>query len=37
MGRPSRIGLSVRITNQQLAAVAISGEAIVVSEGVIEA
>jgi trans-2,3-dihydro-3-hydroxyanthranilate isomerase len=37
MGRPSRIGLSVRITNQQLAAAAISGEAIVVSEGVIEA
>ena len=36
MGRPSRIGLSVRIADQQLAAAAISGEAIVVSEGVIE-
>jgi trans-2,3-dihydro-3-hydroxyanthranilate isomerase len=37
MGRPSRIGLSVRMANQQLAAAAISGEAIVVGEGVIEA
>jgi len=37
MGRPSLIGLSVTMKNRQLAAVAIAGEVIVVSEGTIEA
>jgi hypothetical protein len=37
MGRPSLIGLSVTVRNQQLAAAAIIGDAIVVSEGKIEA
>ena len=37
MGRPSLIGLSVTVRDQRLAAAAISGEAIVVSEGAIEA
>jgi trans-2,3-dihydro-3-hydroxyanthranilate isomerase len=37
MGRPSLIGLSVTAQNRQLAAAAISGEAIVISEGTIEA
>jgi predicted PhzF superfamily epimerase YddE/YHI9 len=37
MGRPSSIGLSVTVRDQQLAAAAISGEAMVVTEGVIEA
>jgi trans-2,3-dihydro-3-hydroxyanthranilate isomerase len=37
MGRPSLIGLSVTMRNRQLAAAAISGEAITVSEGTIEA
>jgi trans-2,3-dihydro-3-hydroxyanthranilate isomerase len=36
MGRPSLIGLSVTMKNRQLAAAAISGEAIAVSEGTIE-
>jgi trans-2,3-dihydro-3-hydroxyanthranilate isomerase len=35
--RPSRITLSVAVQNRQLVAVAISGEAVIVSEGVIEA
>lgn len=37
MGRPSLIGLSVTVRDRRLAAAAISGEATVVSEGVIEA
>jgi len=37
MGRPSLIGLSVTVQNRQLAAAAIGGEAIVISEGIIEA
>jgi trans-2,3-dihydro-3-hydroxyanthranilate isomerase len=37
MGRPSLIGLSVTMKNRQLASAAISGEAIAVSEGTIEA
>jgi hypothetical protein len=37
MGRPSLIGLSVTTQNRQLAAAAISGEAIVISKGTIEA
>jgi|SRR5579863_3140645 len=37
MGRPSLIGLSVTVRNGQLSAAAISGEAILVSEGTIEA
>ena len=37
MRRPSLIGLSVTVRSQQLAAAAISGDAIVVSEGKIEA
>ena len=37
MGRPSIIGLSVTVRNRQLAAAAISGDAVVVSEGTIEA
>jgi trans-2,3-dihydro-3-hydroxyanthranilate isomerase len=37
MGRPSLIGLSVTMRDQQLVAAAVSGEAIVVSEGTIEA
>jgi trans-2,3-dihydro-3-hydroxyanthranilate isomerase len=37
MCRPSRIGLSVTMRSRQLVAAAISGEAIVVSEGNIEA
>jgi trans-2,3-dihydro-3-hydroxyanthranilate isomerase len=35
MGRPSLIGLSVTIRNRQLAAAAISGEAVIVSDGTI--
>jgi trans-2,3-dihydro-3-hydroxyanthranilate isomerase len=37
MGRPSLIGLSVTVRDRRLAAAAISGEAMVVSEGMIEA
>jgi trans-2,3-dihydro-3-hydroxyanthranilate isomerase len=37
MGRPSLIGLSVTTRNRQLVAAAISGGAITVSEGTIEA
>lgn len=37
MGRPSSIGLSVTVRDRQLTAASISGEAIVVSEGMIEA
>lgn len=37
MGRPSLIGVSVTVQNRQLAAAEISGEAIVISEGTIEA
>jgi trans-2,3-dihydro-3-hydroxyanthranilate isomerase len=37
MGRPSHIGLSLTVHDGRLAAAAISGEAIVVSEGAIEA
>jgi trans-2,3-dihydro-3-hydroxyanthranilate isomerase len=37
MGRPSLIGLSVTVLQHRLTAATVSGEAIVVSEGVIEA
>jgi len=37
MGRPSLIGLSLTVQSRQLATAAISGEAIVISEGTIEA
>ena len=37
MGRPSLIGLSVNVRDRRLASAAISGEAILVSEGAIEA
>ena len=37
MGRPSLVGLSVKIQNRRLVSAAISGEAILVSEGTIEA
>lgn len=37
IGRPSVIGLSVTVRSQQLASAAISGDAIVVSEGTIDA
>jgi trans-2,3-dihydro-3-hydroxyanthranilate isomerase len=37
MGRPSAIGLSMTVKNRQLDGAAISGEAILVSEGTIEA
>ena len=37
MGRPSLIGLSVNMQDRRLASAAISGEAILVSEGAIEA
>ena len=37
MGRPSLIGLSLTVQSRQLATAAISGEAIVISEGAIEA
>ena len=37
MGRPSLIGLSLTVRDRRLAAAAISGEAVVVSEGMIEA
>jgi trans-2,3-dihydro-3-hydroxyanthranilate isomerase len=35
LGRPSLIGLSLTVRNRELAAAAISGEAVIVSEGII--
>jgi trans-2,3-dihydro-3-hydroxyanthranilate isomerase len=37
MGRPSRIRLSLTVRDRELAAAAIGGEAILVSDGTIEA